>query len=108
MTDKEFANDYDIIVYAFALLIRPSQKEYNIFAAQCIWWLASIIQCMERLRFDFEYHVFSSQYVRDCVVTPLPAQSAMGIIIPDDNISELDLAQNNIVKSPGVNYIEHP
>jgi len=74
MTDKRFTNDYNIIVYAFALLIRRFWTEDNIFAAQCIWWLASIIHYMETLRFHFEYQVFPSEYIRDCVVTPLPGR----------------------------------
>jgi len=108
MTEKTFSNDYNIIVYAFALLIRRFQKADNIFAAQCIWWLASIVQYTEILKFYFEYQVFPSEYVRDLVVTPLPVQSSQEEIFFEDNISELNLAEANIEKSSKGNYIEHP
>jgi len=70
MTEWRFTNDYDIIVYALYPLIRQFQREDNIFAAQCIWWLASIIQYTEILKYYCEYQVFLSAYVRDLVVTP--------------------------------------
>jgi len=91
MNERKFTNDYDIIVYAFSLLIRRFQREDNIFAAQCIWWLASIIQYTEILRFYFEYQVFPSTYVRDCIVSPLPEKISEESIIPDSDIPELQL-----------------
>jgi len=108
MTKREFSNDYDIIVYALTLLIRRFQNEDNIFAAQCIWWLASIIQYTDQLRFNFEYQVFPSEYVRDCAVTPFPDQLHKEMIFLEDTISELDLAEKNNAESSGGNYIEHP
>jgi len=108
MTERKFLNDYNIIVYAFALLIRQFQKENNIFAAQCVWRLASIIQYTEILRFYFECQAFPSEYVRDLVVTPLPDRPSKNIFIPTDNISELDLAEENIAEFSGRSFIEHP
>jgi len=107
MTKQTFENDYDIIVFVFALLTRRFQREDNIFAAQCIWWLAGIIQYKEILRFYFEYQVFPSEYIKDCVVTPLPERTSEEIAIPDDDISELDLAEEPITKSSKRNYVEH-
>jgi len=89
MTERKFTNDYDIMVYAFSLLLRQFQKEDNWFAAQCIWWLASIIQYTEILRFYLEYQIFPSDYVKNCVVTPLIEPSRLRE--PDDDIPELYL-----------------
>jgi len=55
MTKREFINKYDIIIYAFFLLIQRFREEDNLFAAQCIWWLASIIQYTEVLTYYFDY-----------------------------------------------------
>jgi hypothetical protein len=38
-----FKNDNDIIVYALEKIISYAGKTEQIFVAQCIWWLASII-----------------------------------------------------------------
>jgi len=101
MDERRFTNDYDINAYALSLLIRRFPKEDNIFAAQCIWWLASIIQYMEILRYYLKYQTFPSEYLRDCTVTPLSEQVNDGtiiperlsgeVIVPDSDISELQL-----------------
>jgi len=54
MPEQTFNNDYDIIGCAFALLLRRFEEEDNWFAAQCIWWLASIIQYIEILKYHLE------------------------------------------------------
>jgi hypothetical protein len=38
-----FENDNDIIVYALEKVISYARRTQQIFVAQCIWWLASII-----------------------------------------------------------------
>jgi hypothetical protein len=38
-----FENDNDIILYAFQKVISYARKNQQIFVAQCVWWLASII-----------------------------------------------------------------
>jgi len=88
MTRQTFNNDYDIIVYAFPLLIRWFKEENNIFAAQCIWWLASIIQYTEIFKFYLEYQIIPWTYGEDCVVTPLPRRVHEETIIPDSDIPE--------------------
>ena len=94
MTERLFANNYDIIMCALSLLIRQFQKEENIFAAQCIRWLASIIQYMEILRFLLGYQTYPSEYIRNWIVTPLPNQDNEGTIIPVSDIPALDLNSN--------------
>jgi len=38
-----FENDTDIIVYALEKVISYARRTQQIFVAQCVWWLASII-----------------------------------------------------------------
>jgi hypothetical protein len=38
-----FENDNDVIVYALEKVISHARKTQQIFGAQCVWWLASII-----------------------------------------------------------------
>jgi len=38
-----FKNDSDVIVYAFEKVIAYARRTQQIFVAQCVWWLASII-----------------------------------------------------------------
>jgi len=91
MTERKFDNNYNIIVCAFSLLITHFVEEDNIFAAQCIWWLASIIQYTKIFKFYLEYQIFPWVYVRDCVVTPLPKKVPEETLIPDSNIPEIQL-----------------
>jgi len=98
MTKQKFTNDYDIITYAFVLLIPIFKKEDNIFVAQCIWWLASVIQYTGILQLYFDYQKFPSEYVRDCIVTPLPWLDDSGATIPDSNIPALDLHYNTDIE----------
>jgi len=83
MTEVKIANDYDHIGRPLSLLLRHFQKEDNPFAAQCIWWLASIIQYTEILKFYFKYQTFPSEYIKDCIVMPLPNPVNKEIIVPE-------------------------
>ena len=38
-----FENNNDIIVYALECVIAHARRTQQIFVAQCVWWLASII-----------------------------------------------------------------
>jgi hypothetical protein len=38
-----FENDNDIIVYPLEKVISYARRTQQIFVAQCVWWLASII-----------------------------------------------------------------
>jgi len=75
----------------------------NIFATQCIWWLASVIQYTERLKYYFEYQLFPSDYLRDCTVTPLinPVVNRSIVsefIIPDLNRNYLSDIEQEILQ----------
>jgi hypothetical protein len=38
-----FENDNDVIVYALAKVIAYARRTQQVFVAQCVWWLASIV-----------------------------------------------------------------
>jgi hypothetical protein len=38
-----FENDNDVIVYALEKIISYARKTQQVFVAQCVWWLASIV-----------------------------------------------------------------
>jgi hypothetical protein len=38
-----FENDNDVIIYTLEKVISYARKTQQVFVAQCVWWLASII-----------------------------------------------------------------
>lgn len=102
MNDQTFANEYDIIVCALALLLRQFENEDKWFAAQCIWWLVSIIQYTEILKYHLEYNPYPSVYLRDCIVTPLPRQEDKGDLVSELDIPELQLASDAVFRSQSI------
>jgi len=44
-----FGNDNDVIIYALEKVIVYARRTQQIFVAQCVWWLASIIGFEQRL-----------------------------------------------------------
>jgi hypothetical protein len=38
-----FENDNDVIVYALEKIISHARRTQQVFVAQCVWWLVSII-----------------------------------------------------------------
>jgi hypothetical protein len=44
-----FENNNDVIVYALEKVIAYARRIQQIFAAQCVWWLASVIGLKQRL-----------------------------------------------------------
>jgi len=75
------------------LLLDQIEKEDRLFAALCIWWLASVIQFTDILTYYRLYKKIPSEVIRDCVVTPLPTQETAEALIPESNIPALDINQ---------------
>jgi len=100
MTERKFTNDNDIFVCAFTLLLRLFQQEDKYFATHCIWWMASIIQYTEILKFHLEYNTYQSAYIKDCIVTPLLSQVDNRTILPESDILALDLDLNSDTEEP--------
>jgi len=100
-------NDYDILLCALSLVLDRFEKEDQSFAAQCIWWLASIIHFTEILIYYRHDKIFPSDYVKDLVVTQPTYQSILEEIVPESDISELDLCEEICIDSLRNSYIEH-
>jgi len=47
LVEDMFDNEYDIVLFVLSSLREEYKKEDRLFAAQCIWWLAGIIQYTE-------------------------------------------------------------
>jgi len=87
VVELKFDNDYDIILLAFSVLLDRFEQEDQSFAAQCIWWLAGIIQYAVILKYYRLYGIFPFDYVENCLVSPIVR--AEKSIISDSRISEL-------------------
>jgi len=98
MSEHKFNNEYDVILWTIFLLLDRFEKEDQLFTAQCIWWLASMIQFMEILIYYRHYQIFPSDYVINYVVTPL--SGSRGNKIPEGDIPESSLEEEVNPESP--------
>jgi len=60
MPEHKFDNKYDVIIFALSTILNQLERKNQLFAAQCVWWLASIIQYTDILLFDQRYQIFPS------------------------------------------------
>jgi len=97
MREHKFNNEYDAILCPFSLLLDCFGKEDQLFAAQYIWWLASIIQFTEILIYYRDYKVYTSDYVKNLVVTPLAENRKVS---PKSEISVLDIEKDDSQGDP--------
>jgi len=51
MPEHKFDNQYNVIIFALSTILDQLERINQSFAAQCVWWLASIIQYTEILLF---------------------------------------------------------
>jgi len=107
MVKYKFNNEYEVILCALSLILDCLETEDQLFAAQWTWWLASIILFTEILIYYRQYKIFPSDYVQNCIATPLPDQSSKRVVMPDEDIPELDLVEEIGIESSGENHIEH-
>jgi len=74
MVAHKLNNEYDVKLCALSLFLDQFQKEDKLFAAQCVWWLATVIQYTEILSYYQCHKISPSKYNFNLVVTPLPNQ----------------------------------
>jgi hypothetical protein len=116
-----FEHDNDVIVYALEMIISYPKRTQQIFMAQCIWWLASVL----RLESDFVDHI-DKLHGRVVVKEPIDSQvdpSASRDIEEDPQLSRkenwihperrsqtnldiCDLDLNDTIKEPRPEVIE--
>jgi len=80
---------------ALSLLLDHFKKDDQLFAAQCIWWLASIIQFTEILVYYRHYKIFPSNFIVNWVVTLLRSIVPERSLIPEPDIPVLKLYNNS-------------
>jgi len=93
---------------AISLLLDRFEKEDRLFAKQCIWRLASIIQFTDILIYYWHYRIFRSDYGKNLVVMPLRNRLPSEEMIPESNILELHSAMDIITTPFERRYIDHP
>jgi len=107
MPQYKLNNEYHLVLFTLSIHLDQFEKEDQSFAAQCVWWLASIIQFMEILIYYRHYKLFPSEVVQDCVVTRLPDRSSGRESVSKNDIPEMNLPQEIHLDSPQIDYTEH-
>lgn len=107
MTEHTFNNEHNVILCSVSILLDRFERENQLFAAQCTWWLASIIQFTEVLIYYRHYEIFPSDYIKNLVVTPLLDWLPSEEMNSESNIAQLNFATVIITPAKG-SYIEHP
>jgi len=92
INDQKFNNEYDVILFTLSILLDRFEKEDQLFAPQCIWWLASLLQFMEILIYYWRYKVFLSDNMDNLEVTLLFSTTVIDPIVADSDIPYLDIA----------------
>jgi len=96
MVKHKFNTKYYIILCAFSLLLDCFTKEEQLFAAQCVWWLASIIEFTDILTYHHHCKIFPLDYLNNVVVTPLPGCSNQRLSVPETNVPALDISTDTL------------
>jgi len=91
MVEHKFNNKYNMILCAVSLLLDRFDKEHQVFAAECIWWLACIIKVTEILVYYRHNETFLSDYIINFEVTPWPSTLPEWSFIPESVIPVSDI-----------------
>jgi len=91
MVQHKFNNEYDTILCALSILQDRFERDVQLFAPPCIWWLASIFQFTEILIYYRHYNLFPPEYVNSLRASPVSNPGIADSIIPQSEISMLDI-----------------
>jgi len=94
--EHRFNNKYDIILCTLCLLLDRIDREDQLFAAQWIWWLASINPFTEILMYNHYYKGLRSEYVHNMVVMPASNAGIAGSQIPEPQIRVVDIHVSDV------------
>jgi hypothetical protein len=89
-----FENDNDIIVYALEKIIAYARRTQQIFVAQCVWWLASIIGLEQGLA----NYIDTIQSRINVVVSSEKAPEARKSVSPVPRDNQEDQRRDTILK----------
>jgi len=59
-----FQNEADIILWTLAMLLVTFEEQQYLFAAQCIWWIAALVQLDPALKYLINHRKFPSDITR--------------------------------------------
>jgi len=62
MSHYNFKNEYDVIVWSFSYLLHRFEDSNNLFAAQCIWWLANLVDLKNILSYYHQHKILHSEH----------------------------------------------
>jgi len=89
-----FENDNDVIVYALEKVISYARRTQQIFVAQCVWWLASIIGLEQGLA----NYIDNIQSRVNVTVIPEEASKVGRIVSPIPGDNQEDQRQDKILE----------
>jgi len=95
MGEHKFNNEYHMILCALSLSPDRFESENLLFAAQCIWWVASIIQFTEILIYYHNNPVLPWEYINDLVVLPLLNPRMAESRMPESEIPVLNIKDSD-------------
>jgi hypothetical protein len=92
MTKHTFNNEYDVVIWAFSYLLHRFEESHNLFAAQCVWWIASLVKLREILEYYHRHNIFPSEYHHQQTKKDLEGDKSIHpSYIEDRDISPLNL-----------------
>jgi hypothetical protein len=89
-----FEDDNDVIVYALEKVISYARRTQQIFVAQCVWWIASIIG----LEKELVIHIDNIQSRINVTIIPEKVTINRGTVSPVPRDCQEDLRQDTILE----------
>ena len=89
-----FENDNDVIVYTLEKVISYARRTQQIFVAQCVWWLASVIGLDQSLTTFID----NSQIRVNVIITLEKVPNGGRTVSPTPRDNQEDQRQNKIIE----------
>jgi len=72
-----FHNESDVIVYGLEKILSFARKNQQIFVAQCVWWLASVIGLEQGLTNHIDNLQIRYEMAAEWTFTPVPIRKVL-------------------------------
>jgi hypothetical protein len=92
-----FNNEHDIVVWTLSYLLHRFEDSRNLFAAQCVWWVASLIQLTDILVYYHRYNIFPSEYQNQFEESSVSNTRKSPEIVPERDIPPLELTPGRAI-----------
>jgi len=97
MPKYSFDNEYDILIWTFSYLLHRFEDSKNVFAAQCIWWIAGLVELTDVLVYFHRYNIFPSEYHNQLKESSTNNKRDSPTTGQNRDISPLDLASIEVL-----------